>query len=630
MLFWLLLVVVGALTTSCVDNSYDFGDIDLTLGSDVNLTLPTCSTGDIELRNFLNHEDDGVVSLVWDEQRGDSVFCIKQSGEAKIDPVHIGEIRITRPTVEPFDAWPKRRAEAASSPRRRMPLSTEWGAVDLPGETFRYDIKDKDVVEYSINDSHASDVSADVVSLERVRIKDVAATLSIHFDVPAYLTHLHLDALTLHMPAGLQAKSVTYQGETTPVSDEDNARGCLQLSPDVDARGFDPHRGLALTVVFSGAKIGGGVQFDARRHVISLAGSFRATGSIRLETDELDFSAIPTAALQQLVESKDFGALLPHELHIHGGASFQEDMVVSHITGDVVHEVDDLDPILLDDMPDFLNDPDVVLDLDNPVVFVRAQNQMNAEATTQLTLRSEYSDSSASVVRQTEPLTIHGAGRPTLYYLADKPATFFPEGMAEATYTHVAGLGALIKRIPRQIDVDVAPVQLHCEDLDVLRPYDLQVSYDVFAPLEAGPEFQLVYRESERGWIADGGMDDLDKVNAEGITLTADAVSNVPADVIFTLIPLDAYGQEIKQLLVDKVRIEREKTSRVEIGIRPEEGHTINDALAGRGGVKQLDGITYEARINEPAEGKAFTRQARVRLSNIKVSVKGKVSYDAN
>ena len=62
-----LCILCGGIQTSCVDNDYDLDNTDYTLGIETNITLPSCSTGDIYLRSFMDLEEDGVIQYVWDE-----------------------------------------------------------------------------------------------------------------------------------------------------------------------------------------------------------------------------------------------------------------------------------------------------------------------------------------------------------------------------------------------------------------------------------------------------------------------------------------------------------------------------------------------------------------------------------
>ena len=47
-----MLVLSSCLFVSCVDEKYDLNDVDMTLGTSSDLTLPTSSTGEIILKNI--------------------------------------------------------------------------------------------------------------------------------------------------------------------------------------------------------------------------------------------------------------------------------------------------------------------------------------------------------------------------------------------------------------------------------------------------------------------------------------------------------------------------------------------------------------------------------------------------
>ena len=59
-----LCLLCGGMQTSCVDNDYDLDETDYTLGVETNITLPTCSTGEIFLRNFMDLEEDSLVQYI--------------------------------------------------------------------------------------------------------------------------------------------------------------------------------------------------------------------------------------------------------------------------------------------------------------------------------------------------------------------------------------------------------------------------------------------------------------------------------------------------------------------------------------------------------------------------------------
>ena len=96
---------------SCIDESYDLDDIDMTIGSYVDLTLPSCSTSEITLENIMDLEDDDIVKIV------DGDFYLVEDGVADIPQIEIQNVVIKKPeifdidTSVDIDLFPKRNGQ---------------------------------------------------------------------------------------------------------------------------------------------------------------------------------------------------------------------------------------------------------------------------------------------------------------------------------------------------------------------------------------------------------------------------------------------------------------------------------------------------------------------------------------
>ena len=93
------LAMSGLVMTSCVDQAYDFEEVDMTLGTQADLVLPTSSTGTIRLASFLDIKEDGK-GFIDSIKIGDNmVFYAKASGmeRLKLPKVSNGNVSLGSP-----------------------------------------------------------------------------------------------------------------------------------------------------------------------------------------------------------------------------------------------------------------------------------------------------------------------------------------------------------------------------------------------------------------------------------------------------------------------------------------------------------------------------------------------------
>ena len=169
-------------------------------------------------------------------------------------------------------------------------------------------------------------------------------------------------------------------------------------------------------------------------------------------------------------------------------------------------------------------------------------------------------------------------------------------------------------------------VRLHIEDMDITRSYNVDVNYQIFAPLVVGPDFQLVYSDTEREWADD--LDDVEDLDAKALVLNAKVTSSLPAALTLSLIPIDSEARAIPELIINDVTVEPNANRQdITFTLQPANGHTLNDVLAGRNGVHQLDGVQYKATIKSRTPGEQFYETAKIKLDDIKLTIKGGITY---
>ncbi len=623
-----------ALLASCVDKSYDLDDIDWTLGGNVDLRLPYCSTDSILLRNMMELEQEGVVQYVWSDELQDSFFCIRQKGKADVRPVNIGEIRIRKPHIGDIDAVIHRRDLIGHDAPRRISLRLGGETLDIDDREYFYDIE-PDKAYFEIDEgTQSGDIDGDIADIERIGIRPNTATLKLHAEgLPDYVSCYYLNNITISVPRGIIIDECRFCGSR--LEPERIAENQIRVS--VGETRIPRDQQLELSIDVSSIVGGEDFRFDPASHTASISGRFAVEGSFGIRTSDFDTALIEAALealspeeIAQVINERNPGLLLPESIVLSGTAAMSEDIVVESLTGSLRHRIEDIEPIRLDDLPNFLNDDEVVLDLANPLIFLTAQSLIPATATTSLTLTNAEQD----IHIRAHDILIKGDPAGTYanhYYLADEAARYLPQEYAGAQHIVTEGLGRLVRKIPKEIEVEVADIDVRVENLLTNHDYDIGVEYEVFAPIEFGKDFLLVYRDTERGWADDLG--DLDKLDFGYLQLEALATSNLPAQASLRLIPIDREGREIPQLEVNRITVgANARDEKVSFTIRPREGYTVNDFLVGnpQKGVSQLDGVQFEARVSANGNEGLLRRNAALLFRRIQVSIKGGYSYDAN
>lgn len=637
-------VLLSFLLMSCIDDTYDLKDVDYTIGSIVDLTLPACSTGDITLKSLMNLKQDGIVKVVEDPSGvHDSIFVVRKSGKADIKPIKIDPITIKKPTVKDFTTT----ANLLSRIKRRLRgtqidyKDKESGSdihITIPTWEYNYKI-DSEKAKTSLTNATATYISTDVLRIENITCDDVTVTIKLTTNgIPEWIPYLHLDGLELYLPKDICITRCVLDG--IGIEAHKIKAGHIQLTEPKDTHLFNTKE-LVLSLTFNKAKTGENFEYDRVMRTASISGDFRLGGTIRFCTDDMDEEKLNAKlatvgeSLKEFVNSpnKDISTLpgiIPNSITLNTNITFDKDIHITKVTGDFQHVENSLAAVNLNDLPNFLNSPDVVLDIDNPMIYMTLSSEFSGHAYTYIKLKSNTNKETLVTEKSVDLYGIlFGEVITTDYYLSEKWETrYIMPDHSYANWREVKNLKNLIRKIPPKIDIGMDTIKISCNDLDITKTYNVDAKYDVFIPFAFGPNFQLVYQETLRNWNLG---ENIGKLDASMISVTARITNSMPADVLFTVVPIDEYGNEINALEVGKIYVNASAQDKlVQVDIKPTLGHTIKDVLAGENGINKLDGMTYRAMINNPSEKDAISSDVKIKISDIKVSIKGQVSYDAN
>lgn len=666
-LYLALWAVVSCMFVSCMDDKYDLDDVDLTLGTSSDLTLPSSGTGEILLKNIMDLEEDGVVQSV------DGEYYLVEDGNADVPSVTIAPISIQRPVLNEIrtdiDIYVDKSTSGARTANAAGGRFIQIvPGVEIDATPYLYKIMPDDEAHYDINKS-SDPIAKEVVSLESVRFVDnttLDAKIKIVFDEDhSFINKVHLDYLTLSIPKGLYVSKAVFRhwteidGEVKHMDEEvaqediHNDEGYIQLTKTdkntIVGRENENHKDhedhgdheIDILITFDRAVVGN-EGFTFKDNKVLLEGKFDIGGTFRLEPTDFNLDELTYEQKQAVIRDRNFNAIRPEHITFTGNAEFDKDILVNSFAGVVKTEVGDIAPIELNDMPDFLNEPDVCLDLQNPAFFVKVKNTMPSDAKTSIVLRSVYEDGTETVEIRTEELNIPKETEVVFCLACDPDNAVVPKAAkdGEIDYTQykkigvkVEDLGNLLWKLPKEIQVEVADVTMDTDNMptptDASKTYDFGVDYKVYTPLEFADKFKLVYQGTEEGIGED--LTDVDKLDTKAMRIDATAITNFPLNLTLSVDALDCYDNSLKRdvIDVDDIVISAHKGEEgyseqpITLTISPKQGHSISELL------QRLDKFQYRAVAEADGYGK-LKEDSYLKLANIKITLVGGVSYDAN
>ncbi len=614
------------LASSCFEEGYDINEVDYTVGSSVKLSIPIGNTGGVYLKNIIELEKDGVVKLM-----ADDTYCVSEFGNADIPSIDIPEIRIPSPRAEMNTSLGLDNATSGV----RGANKTESSTTDF---VYKFSAGGEDH-EINVSSKEISDIIKNIVSVKCVKNTfKLDAKIS---GLPDFIDKVQAKDLKLKLPEGINfdKSTVSFLGDSAHVDENDTI---FLTGKAGEERIIYVNEGAAiisLSINFTGMNLSDCFKFNPDR-TVSIEGGFNISGEFCISLEKDVRKGVLRKNANGMAKADDFkledlAALMPEALEYEAVASFAEDIVLTNFTGDVEHEVGDIAPIELNNLPDFLNDDEVVLDLENPMIFITASNEIPAEAKTSITLSGKYKNDE-EIKKDIGEITIPGECEGKVICVTgdeEKARENLPEGYEEENieFIEVEDLEELIYNIPEEIGVEIDPIKMHADDVDITETYDVDVDYEVVAPLSFGEDFNLVYRDKEQGLSEDlSDLEDIKELDGT-IAIKAQVDSDLEAALTLEVIPLDKSGKEIEDLEAIKVEIPAQANKKeIEISFKTVNGKKLSDILLGRNGAKQLDGIRYVARINDPIKGAELKSNHGIHLYNMKLELDAKASYDAN
>lgn len=462
----LLLTSLG-LTTSCIDNSYDLDkDIDMTINvGGEHLAFPVGSTEKITMDKIIEIDEGDDLQVV----NGEYHLLKKGTVDDATTDVKTVIVNGRDNQIEKITA-----ANENSIPDAEGVIETD---IDQTGY-IEADAKDIDEAVKEIGSLQAvakTDVILKLTLQGNLNYESVAAELKVAFP----------DFLQFESDKNLSGNVLTLN-----LTGNDLKKGTAYAYP------------LKLTGYQFGTQSGEGKKVIDRTltidEVVTIQGkaTVKVNGSIEAGTS-LDILPVVSVA----------------------------NMKVKSVTGIIQPTIDETgSTVELSNLPDFLQDDDVELDITNPVFTFIATNPLDAPVALNGemfgTKDGKKIENSTVIIGENsvdkEPIVLEPNATTTI--ALSRLGTGGPEG---AQNIKVSDINSLIKKIPDVVDVKLQPAITYDKyyTVELGKTYSMNSSYDIDIPLDFGSGLKIVYKDSINDLHSD--LEDIDFKKAV-IAVTAD------------------------------------------------------------------------------------------------------------
>lgn len=581
----LLPIAACSALTACVDDNYDLSDIDTTSRFTVNnLTVPI-NLSEITLDDVVDLDDNENISKIIVD--GKEVYAIQKGGDINTENFSINGIHVEAPTIPSTDVD----IPIPTSVLPNMPQGTVLpNPVNIP-------------VTLPAIPEQDYDIKLENVDKALIRLDDVKTKNPIHVEVklqiPAGMmtgNEIAFKNLVVKMPWGLMCNDAILQA-ACPNAQYNQETGILTIpelrvnNNGVASLPFEAN-GLDLSI-----KNMGSLGADHRLNVNGQVGIM--SGEIEFTVSTLNLPSSFRLDVDYIVSSFDI-------------ASF---------SGNINYEMDDISiaPISLNDLPDFLDNPETEIVIANPAILVDINNpvgKFNLQGSGSVRLTSNF-DNGAEIPANSDTFVIGNDGAKLSFCTPTDGYTTVPfDGLH-----YILNGQSQAQGLPNSITVNLENIRFagDAKDFPIGETFgNADGTYSFTAPLGFGNPSTVVYETSESGW----GSDDLDDVNIQKISVQAFCSTNLPVGVDLQIDPIDAQGNIIP--VVESTGLSVLPNSNNEMVVLEIKAKDAEHPIKG------FDGVRFRAIVTQHHEDntQAIGPDLYIKLSDLRVTVDGYYETD--
>lgn len=548
--------------TGCVDDAYDFNDIDTTARLTVNDLVIPINLDKIELSSVINIDEtdpDADIQIVNGE------YAYVNHGDFSSSSISIPEVKIKSAAIPGINISFTPPANIGSLP-----------GIALPDLTFALP---QEIKSYSFS---ADNITEDICDLKKVNgdfdVKVILDIVGLN-DMAAGYT---LSNLKLQLPVGVTFTSVEN-------ADLNTATGELTLNRELAT----PQ--LTLNLHANGLTIPAGA-FNESTYSINISGQVGILGG------------------DLKVKSNNRPVTLPQNIGMN--INFEiSDINVTSIDGTIQYsignvEVPDID---ISNLPDVLSQPGTNLMLYNPCLYLSVNNpvwESGVSARTGMEITAYHGEETNVYSLDNGYFTIAAKA---VNNFCISPSDPFSGDSEYSNYTHVP-----FSNLSNVLSGDGLPDKLKVSLTDPILPrqdiHDFQIGHDFgeihgtykfVAPLQFKNGSSIMYTDKLDGWSSE----DLDAITIQKLEVNFNITTDIPIAIEFSGYPIDKNGHRMQNVSISPVTIDANATEQAV-------------HLAVTGDIKNLDGMEFEAKALAQ-EGNTLNPDMSIVLKNVRPRVSG-------
>ena len=595
---------------SCVDDSYDLTkDIDMTITVGGNLGIPGSYTEEFTLADImdLEYHENPEDSVIRTDANGD--YRLLKASTADPTSVDIDPVTVNAPQVTPDQTT--------------ISFNTP---TNIPGEV-------KAAVENVTMDFTFSknDVTDQITSISSADV-DFTAILTLDFSQQSQ--NVNEITLTEDFTIELAMQDQT-AADNMDISIPDDQSANFQIQPDapqkiVFIRDQTIRRGEQLEVPIHFTRV----------HDFPVGQGLFETGNFLMQ---INVVANGTATTQGVPEGNI-------SVELNTGAEVPS-ICLQQVTGKVNPDIDiQIDPVTVNDIPDFLNDKENQLDVKNPFIKLTVTNgtPVDVNLTADLIRQKEGMEDITIPIgsndEEDQKIVLYAGSEnnPTtnIYYLSREP---MPEVVNENEHIYNNVLGDkiydLIKTIPDEILLENIEAKALDREYTIAlgedgAHYDVETAYEINAPLTFGEDLQIVYKDSINDWSSD-----LEDLSIRQAVVEMDAYNGIPLNFTIDAKALDKEGNVYPNVSVvaEQGNIKPGLKYKGGDDSQRTESHIVLRITCESGNMENLDGLAISLRANtqemesHPEWKDAVLNEGMtLQLNNIRIRIENGVTVDLN